>query len=99
MNQEYIYYYGSEDPVLVGDRILYKKLFSQVRGTVVYVPRQSNENKSLGDDTWAIQLDDEPNDIRSLPFYPKEEKYAIKKISLLRRGNKNQEIGTDEEIL
>lgn len=100
MNDNSIYYNESQTPVLIGDKITFQKLFKTVKGIVVYIPGQCKLNRSLGDDTWAIQLEDEPNDIRSMAFYPFEEKYAIKKIKFVSRGNgQKAALKSDEEIL
>jgi len=99
MSENDLYYHNSIELVMIGDRISFKKLFKTVEGEVVYIPGQSRNNHFLGDDVWAIKLDDEPNDIRIMGFSPKEDKYAIKKISLIKRGGGFNEITPGEEIL
>jgi len=84
---------------MVGDGISFKKLFKTVEGEIVYIPGRSKNNNFLGNDVWAIQLDDEPDNVRTMGFFPEEDKYASKKISLIRRGGGFNEITPGEEIL
>ena len=92
-------YYQTDIDIYLGDRINYKKLFKTVSGSVVYIPNQSKENKSLGDDTWAIQLDDEPNDVITMIFVPSQEPFAHKRVRFLSRGGKENQIQSKENIL
>ena len=53
------HYFGTENPVQIGDRILVRSLFSRARlGTVIYIPGQSERDSELGDDEWAYKTDD-----------------------------------------
>ena len=99
MNESCLFYYDTDEPVLVGDRIQFRKLFGKVEGEVVYIPGQTEINRVFGNELWAIQLDNEPNDVRSMPYFPSFEKYASKKILLLSRGKSTKEILPEEEIL
>ena len=95
----YLKYFKTNEPVLVGDRIKVKSFWGEMEGEVVYVPNQSELNPNLGEDTWAIQLDSETSDIRSMPFYPNYEKFAPRKITLIKRNPSTKDIKVDEDIL
>jgi len=92
-------YWGTDIDVMLGDRIGFKKIFTTVTGEVVYIPTQPLLNRSLGDDTWAVKLDNEPNDIRSMIFVPEQEPFTHKKIFFIERGSGKNLISEDEEIL
>jgi len=94
-----LFYFGTDTPVCLGDRFFFRKLFKNAAGNVVYVPGQSDLNKAFGDDTWAVQLDDEPGDIRSMPYFPNYEKYAPKKIIFIERQCDANVVRQDESIL
>ena len=92
-------YIDTDIEVRLGDRILYKKLFKSVEGQVVYLPDQSPIHRAFGDDTWAIQLDDEPSDVRNMVYAPHQERFAHKKITFLYRGEDDKAVNPDEEII
>ena len=98
-NSEYLVYFDTETQVKLGDIIKFKKLFKSVKGQVVYIPGQSKINPSFGEDTWAIQLDDEPGDVRSMVYAPDQENFAYKKIEFLCRGESDNAVGPDENII
>ena len=99
INQVTLKYWDTDIDMMLGDKIRFKKMFKTVSGEVVYVPMQSPLNKAFGDDTWAIQLDDEPNDVRSMIFVPDQEPFAHKKVTFIERGPGQNLISEDEEIL
>jgi hypothetical protein len=52
-------YHGTDKPVLVGDRILVRRLLRRpLVATVVYVPGQTGNHPDIGPDQWAFRLDD-----------------------------------------
>jgi len=79
-------YFNSDTEIRPGDRIRFGKLLSVVSGTVVYVPGFSSPKKLLGWNKWAIELDNEPGKIRTLPYLPSREPFADKNISFSERG-------------
>ncbi len=92
-------YYRTEIPVLLGDRVRYNGIFHKKEGTVVYVPGQSELNRELEYDDvrfWAIQLDEEPGDIRQLGYFPDHTIEAPKKIEFLCRGDAKNRITQDD---
>ena len=91
-------YIDSDIEVKLGDRILFKKLFKSVEGEVVYLPGQSREHKAFGDDTWAVQLDDEPGNVKNMVYAPDQEPFAHKKIKFICRGEAKNAVTPDEEI-
>lgn len=102
-NNETLFYHGTDVEIKLGDKILYSKLFRKVKGVVVYVPGQSKLNKNMeyeGEKTWAIQLDDEKGDIRTMVYAPPVG-VVPKKIKFLNRQNPNESpvLTEDEEVL
>jgi hypothetical protein len=94
-----LFYSKTRTEVKLGDRILFKKFFKSVEGQVVYLPGQSPSNKAFGDDTWAIQLDDESGDVRSMLYAPQQEPFAHSKISFQKRGTADKAVTPDEDIV
>ncbi len=91
-------YFHSNEIIKVGDRIKVKKLFGFKSAVVVYVPGQSEMNSELSDDNWAIQYDNEPNDIRSLPYFPDYEECAPQKYVFVSRGSSDVGLKPEENI-
>ena len=101
-DNDQLYYRGTDIPIRLGDRIQYSGFFRKRLGSVVYVPGQSPLNKSMeyGDvKLWAIQLDGQDNDVRTMGYFPPDE-VVPRKIKFISRDNSNQKklIREDEEI-
>src|ERR1041384_1705319 len=80
-------YFGTENPVQIGDRILVRSLFARARlGTIIYIPGQSKLDPELGDDEWAYKTDD--GDIYSGAYFPNELPHAGKGIEFVSRPGK-----------
>jgi len=97
MESNKLYYYGTDIDVQLGDKIIYKEwgLFNKP-ATVVYVPGQSKVHNSIGDDQWAIELDNS-KDLIVMPFFPHYDPYTLKKIKFISRGSTDG-IQENEEI-
>ena len=71
MNSPTIHYFGSDNPVRVGDRVLVRPLLGRSRlATIVYIPGQSKHDDGLGNDQWAYKLDD--GSIYAGGFFPQQ---------------------------
>jgi len=81
-----LYYYGTNIDVRLGDKVMYKEwgLFNK-EATVVYLPGQSEIHKNIGDDQWAIELNDS-KELIIMPFFPHYDPYTLKKIKFIARG-------------
>jgi hypothetical protein len=72
-----LFYFGTNDEVRLGDRVIVKGWFGrQRRGTVCYIPGISPKHKEMEYDdikSWAIRLED--GTVLSIGYYP-ENKYC-----------------------
>ena len=95
-----LYYFGTQDEVQIGDRLLIKRWFRQdLFGTVCYIPGISPAHPQLEYEDvkqWAICLDD--GTFRVMGYYP-ESKYGqpSKKFVLQSRGTSG-ELKPDEKL-
>jgi len=101
-NDYKMYYFNTDTDIRLGDKITYRKLLGCKKklGTVVYVPGESpvNKNMEYGDvKLWGFILDDDPNTLFTMGYFPREEKYAHKRINFVSRGD-TQGIRGDEAI-
>lgn len=83
-------YYGTQDDVLLGDRIAIKRWFrKELTGVVCYIPGKSPKHKDLeyGDvQQWAIRLDD--GTVLAMAYDPSHHLGQPKKdIRLVSRGD------------
>lgn len=85
MNKNKLYYKDTNVDVRLGDKVLYKEwgLFKKP-ATVVYVPGQSKIQKHIGDDQWAIELN-ESKDLITMAFFPHYDNCAHKNIIFVSR--------------
>ena len=86
------HYYGSENPIKVGDRILIRGIFGRSwLATVVYIPGQSEPDTEIGDDQWAYKTDD--GRIYVGGFFPTQFPHPGKKVEFVfRAGEEAQEV-------
>lgn len=67
-----LYYYGTHDEVRLGDRVRIKRwLRSDLYGTVCYIPGLSPTHAAIGNDQWAIRLDDET--VVAMGYFPEDQ--------------------------
>ena len=77
-------YFGSHEPVLVGDRILVRRLLGRAKAaTVIYVPGQCEPNAGLGADQWAYRYDN--GDIYAAGYSPMQVPHPRKGIEFMSR--------------
>ena len=94
-----LYYNGTDIDVRLGDKILYKVwYFVNKPATVVYVPAQSKSDwLDIGDDQWAIKIDDEDDEYLVMGYFPDIGEIMPKKITFVSRGEVSKEIKKMEE--
>lgn len=85
-------YHGTENSVRLGDRILICPVLRRKRlATVVYIPGQSEPDRSIGDDQWAYKTDD--GTIYAAGYFPNQHPYASKRIRFVcRAGDEAREV-------
>ena len=79
-------YYGTETPVLLGDKVIYRHFFlGKSKGTVAYLPGVSGheEGRHYNTDDWVVDL--ESGKSVFMLFYPELE-YAHRRIQFVERG-------------
>lgn len=85
MDETSFHYFGSDNPVRVGDRILVRSLFGRAKlATIVYIPGQSKPDQGLGDDQWAYKLDD-GGGIYAAGYSPKQIPSPSKRVQFVSR--------------
>ena len=85
MDDTTFHYFGSDIPVLVGDRILIRTLLGRAKlATVVYIPGQCKHDSGLGGDQWAYKLD-ENGGIYTGGYSPKQIPTPGKRIEFVSR--------------
>ena len=85
MDELDFHYFGSNNPVRVGDRILIRNLLGRAKlATVVYIPGQCKHDAGLGDDQWAYKLD-KNGGIYAGGFSPKQFSTPSKRVEFLSR--------------
>jgi hypothetical protein len=78
-------YFGTDNPVRVGDRILVHRRFGRSRlGTVVYVPGQVDRDPELGDSEWAFKTDD--GTIYAAGYFAGNDSHAGRRIEFVHRA-------------
>jgi hypothetical protein len=79
------HYFGSDNPVRVGDRILVRSLFGRAKlATIVYIPGQCKPDHDLGNDQWAYKFDD-GGGIWAAGYSPKQYPSPSKRIRFVSR--------------
>src|SRR5262249_24467840 len=95
-----LYYYGTEEEVRLGDRVLIKRLiFRNKLGVVFYIPGQSESHPQMKDESglsdWAVQTDD--GILWSWPYLPQEVQ-PTKRIKLLSRNHAFKPLNRYDEL-
>ncbi len=86
MTESSLYYFGTNKPVLPGDRIEINRLLrSPIHATVTYVPGISKYDPRNGYDQWSYRVDD--GDYYVIGFDPENKNHASKRISLIARAS------------
>jgi len=101
-----LYYPGTDEPILLGDRISLRHWFRRKEATVVYVPGQSPRNRHLESKDgsfshWCYRFDTErkPGEIRMVGYFPSDG-YVPRSLRLIRRakpGDASEFVGEDDE--
>ena len=87
MNESNLYYAGTENPVLPGDRIKINRLLRpNIFATVTYIPGISQFDPKIGNDQWSYKIDG--GDYYVIGYDPLNKNYTSKRISLSDRASK-----------
>lgn len=86
------HYFGTDNPVTLGDRVLVRSWFGRAwLATVVHVPGQSEPDAELGDDSWAYKTDN--GSIYAGVFAPRETPHPGRQFEFVSRpGAEAQEV-------
>lgn len=87
MIESTLYYFGTDNPVLPGDRIKIMRLLrSTVCATVTYIPGVSKFDSNNGNDQWSYKIDN--GDYYVIGYDPSNKHFASKRVSLISRADK-----------